>query len=419
MFKFIHAADIHLDSPLHGLERYEGAPVAAIRNATREALQNLVQLALDEEAAFLLISGDLYDGDWKDYNTGLFFIKQMSRLREAGVKVFITAGNHDAASQITRSLRPPENVHVFSAKRPETKLLENPSAAIHGRSFPVRAVMEDLSAAYPPAVPGRYNIGMLHTCLDGREGYEPYAPCSLAGLLDKRYDYWALGHVHTFEVLHENPWIVFPGNIQGRNIRETGPKGCLLATVDESGSARIELRTLDVLRWSLVEVDVSGVANPEEIIERTAPAVRAEASKCEGRMLAVRVHVHGTSPAHADLSANPERWVNDVRACALDCGNVWVEKVRFQTSSPLKPEEMSGRRDAVGDLLRFTSEIGSDSRLLASLADELAPLRSRLPAELFQGIDPLDLQGPDGLRRLVEEARQLLVHRLLGKEEPS
>lgn len=417
MFKFIHAADIHLDSPLHGLERYEGAPVAAIRNATREALQNLVQLAMDEEAAFLLVSGDLYDGDWKDYNTGLFFVKQMSRLREAHIPAFIAAGNHDAASRITRNLRLPENVHLFSSRKPETRLVENPPAAIHGRSFPMRAVQENLAVDYPEPVPDRFNIGLLHTCLDGREGHEPYAPCSLEDLLAKRYDYWALGHVHGCEVLHRNPWVAFSGNIQGRNIRETGPRGCLLVTVDDAGTAAVEHRTLDVLRWSLLEIDAAAAAQAEEIVERAALAIKAEASSCEGRMLAVRIRVTGASPAHADLLANPERWVNEMRACALDCGDVWVEKVQFRTSLPLDLEQMSKGPDAVGDLLRFMNTLSADPQMLASLADDLAPLRSKLPSELLHGEDPVGLEGPNQLRDIVEDARQLLVSRLLGRED--
>src|SRR5690349_16787907 len=102
MFKFLHAADVHLDSPLKGLARYEGAPADEIRGATRRAFDNLVELAIQEEAAFLLLAGDLYDGDWKDYNTGLFFVSRMRRLEEAGIPVFLISGNHDAASQITR-----------------------------------------------------------------------------------------------------------------------------------------------------------------------------------------------------------------------------------------------------------------------------------------------------------------------------
>ncbi|WP_419619235.1 metallophosphoesterase family protein, partial [Thiolapillus sp.] len=151
--KFIHAADIHLDSALHGLERYEGAPVDEIRSATRRAFDNLIELAIEEEVAFILLAGDLYDGDWKDYNTGLYFMQHMARLCDAGIRVFIVAGNHDAASQITKHLRLPDNVTLFSTKHPETVVLEDLNVAIIGQGFATRAVTDDLSQAYPQGDP--------------------------------------------------------------------------------------------------------------------------------------------------------------------------------------------------------------------------------------------------------------------------
>jgi DNA repair exonuclease SbcCD nuclease subunit len=187
MLKFLHAADVHLDSPLRGLERYPGAPVEEIRAATRRAFENLVALAVEEEVGFVLLAGDLYDGDWKDYNTGLFFAAQMARLEEAGIRAFLIAGNHDAASQITRVLRPPANVKVFSTKRPETEILEDLGVAIHGQGFAQISVSEDLSAGYPRAVPHLFNIGMLHTSLDGRPGHASYAPCTVDGLRSRGY----------------------------------------------------------------------------------------------------------------------------------------------------------------------------------------------------------------------------------------
>ncbi len=118
MFKFLHTADIHLDSPLKGLEVHEDAPVESIRGATRRAFDNLINLAVEEKIDFVVISGDLYDGDWKDYNTGLFFAGRMGKLNRAGIRVFIVSGNHDAASQITRAMPLPENVTLFSPTKP-------------------------------------------------------------------------------------------------------------------------------------------------------------------------------------------------------------------------------------------------------------------------------------------------------------
>ncbi|MCB1796433.1 MAG: DNA repair exonuclease, partial [Candidatus Competibacteraceae bacterium] len=107
--RFLHAADLHLDSPLRGLDRYEGAPVDEVRGATRRAFENLIAVARRERVDLVVIAGDLYDGDWPDYNTGLFFIKGVAQLAEEGIPVAIVRGNHDAASRLTKALRLPAN----------------------------------------------------------------------------------------------------------------------------------------------------------------------------------------------------------------------------------------------------------------------------------------------------------------------
>ena len=162
-WKFVHAADIHLDSPMLWLEQHESAPADRLRGATRQALENLVTLCIKEEAQFILIAGDLYDGDWNDYNTGLFFVRQMARLREAGIRVFLIRGNHDADSVITRQLSLPENTHEFSTRKAESVAIEALNTTIHGRSYGRKAVTDDLSAGYPTPVAGQLNIGLLHT----------------------------------------------------------------------------------------------------------------------------------------------------------------------------------------------------------------------------------------------------------------
>lgn len=304
MFKFIHAADIHLDSPLLGLQQYDGAPVDMIRGATRQALENLVELAVTEAVAFVLIVGDLYDGDWRDYNTGLFFSSQMSKLRAADIRVYIISGNHDAASQITKHLRMPDNVKILSHREPESVYLHDLEVVVHGQGFHSRAITANLAGSYPEATPHFFNIGMLHTCADGREGHEPYGPCALGDLLAKNYDYWALGHVHKREVLHKDPWILFPGNIQGRHVRETGPKGCTLVTVEDGKILSAEHKDLDVLRWSLCEVNVSDANTGENVIDRILVSLKQELEGSAGRPIAARIQLVGCCRAHEDLSVN-------------------------------------------------------------------------------------------------------------------
>ena len=220
MIRFIHASDAHIDSPLRGLDIYDGAPVDLLRGATRKAFINLIQLSIDENIDFLVMSGDLYDGDWKDYSTGLFIRAQLVRLHDRGIPVYMIAGNHDAESVITKTLSLPKNVHVFSTRTTESIEVPGHPVVIHGRGFPKRAVPENLVLEYPAAVANKFNIGLLHTSLTGRTGHGTYAPCNENDLRQKGYSYWALGHIHKPEVVSEDPWIVFSGNSQVRNVGE-------------------------------------------------------------------------------------------------------------------------------------------------------------------------------------------------------
>ena len=416
--QFIHAADIHLDSALHGLERYEGAPVDEIRSATRRAFDNLVDLAIDEEVQFVLLVGDLYDGDWKDYNTGLYFVDRMHRLREAGIRVFVVAGNHDAASQITKHLRLPENVSLFSTKHPEQVILDDLDVVIYGQGFATRAVTDDISQAYPQGDPQLFNIGLLHTCLDGKPGHEPYAPCTIDGLRSKGYQYWALGHVHKREVISEEPWIVFPGNIQGRHVRELGPKGCTLVTVENGEIETVEHRDLDVLRWSRCDLDVSSSETVDDVYERVRGALQNESDAAEGRPVAVRLVLLGACAAHSRLQANHERWVQEYRALAtgVSGAGVWLEKVSIKTSSPISNGDGLDRDDALSGLLRSIRDLKLDNESIGVLADELAALRQKLPAELLGGAEPFDPTSPEVLAESLEEIKGLLVHRLLSAD---
>ena len=217
-FRFLHAADIHLDSPLKGLAGQEGNAGVRVRTATREALDQLVGLAIEEKVDFLIIAGDLYDGDWRDYKTGLFFVGQIGRLNNADIPVYLLYGNHDAESQITKRLELPDNMHVFDARKPETFSIVDLNVALHGQSFWQRTVTDNLVLDYPTPVSGAFNIGVLHTGLGGMGGHANYAPCSLNDLVNKGYDYWALGHVHQAATLHERPHIVYSGNLQGRHV---------------------------------------------------------------------------------------------------------------------------------------------------------------------------------------------------------
>ncbi len=401
MFMFIHAADLHLDSPLLGLAQYEGAPEEALRGATRRALENLVHVALEEEVDFVLIAGDVYDGDWLDHNTGLFFARQMARLRDAKIPVYLISGNHDAQSVVTKNLQLPDNVHRFPTNKVATMHLEDIGVAIHGQGFATRAVTMDLSANYPKAIPGVYNIGLLHTSLTGYEGHDNYAPCNVEGLKKPGYDYWALGHIHKQEAVRVfDPAIWFPGNIQGRHIRETGPKGCLVVSVDDRASHEVDFRELDVVRWVEIVMDASRCATMDECVDDFKDALLKALGTCGERLLAARVVFTGVSQAHGELLAQPKRLVGEIRNTANIHGGdqVWIEKVKVRTTAPKSAAEPLDD-GPLAELAHVIAFMKTDENSLAELAALLEPLHGKLPAELAEGNGALGLDQP---RRLVE-----------------
>lgn len=428
--KFLHAADIHLDSPLRGLNDYEGAPADEIKVASRRALENLVDLAISEQVDFVLIAGDLYDGDWKGYNTGRFFIKQMFRLREANIRLYLIQGNHDAASKMTKALRLPVNHDgsqpMLSHTKPQTIVLEDLGVAIHGRGFAKAAENDNLAKDYPHATPGLFNIGMLHTSLTGAEGHEPYAPCSINDLRSKRYDYWALGHVHSREILPKNPQpddppIVFPGNIQGRHIRETGEKGCMLVTLDENGRAQPEFRSLDVFRWHHLEIDATGTERGDDILSQFESLLAEAMKNNAGLPLALRVSVSGVCSADSQFRSDPVRWENEFRAAALGVAgeNVWIEKVRFRTATDEDLGSLADTDGPIGELIHYVEKLTTDDHSLGELCAELDSLMRKLPNELKTGPDALVLDDPRQMREYLQDVEPLLVGLLTAREDES
>ncbi|RZW23039.1 MAG: DNA repair exonuclease, partial [Desulfobulbaceae bacterium] len=385
MFKFIHAADIHLDSPLKGLEAHEGTPVEEIRGATRRAFDNLIDLAVEEKADFLLIGGDLYDGEWKDYNTGLYFVGRMGKLRQAGINVFLISGNHDAASQITRTMPLPDNVVHFPSREPRSHILEDLGVIIHGQSYRTKAVTDNLVSGYPRGDSNYFNIGLLHTSLTGREGHENYAPCNPDELKSKGYQYWALGHIHKREVVSTDPWIVFPGNIQGRHIKEAGAKGASVVTVDDNQVAEVEAHTLDVLRWATCEVDLSQSETIDRVNDAVGFALAEQREHADGRSMIVRLVLTGECPVHAQLFDRIPQWTQEIRALAAGIGDVWLEKVIFRTRRKKSLEEILGRDTPLAGLVESIRKLEFDAADLSDMVPELAILKSKLPPEIFSG----------------------------------
>ena len=415
MFKFLHAADVHLDSPLRGLSRYESAPAESIRDACRRAFENLVDLAIEEKVAFVLLAGDLYDGNWKDYSTGIFLSQQMGRLGRHNILVFAVAGNHDAANRMTKALDSPSNMTILSSRKDETIKLDDLAVRIHGRSFGSKHVDINIAAGLAPAEKDMFNIGLLHTSLDGREGHAVYAPCTLNDLRSKGYQYWALGHIHKQEFVSNDPWIVFPGCVQGRHIRETGAKGCVLVSVEDGSVSEVEKFSLDVLRWVFCHVDLTDVVEMRVVLERTRKAIENERMSADALPMAMRIRFEGATTISDELAAYPERFAQQIKALGAEIAgdDLWIERVENAAVGKLDLYSTLSDESAFGKLLKEILATPVNPDEIGGLKEVIADLRQKIPSEAF-GVDSiLNLDESQTAERLVEEAKQMLVGRLL------
>ncbi|ACI97889.1 metallophosphoesterase family protein [Rhodospirillum centenum] len=410
MLRFIHAADIHLDSPLAGLCLRAEHRADDFVKAPRRAFERLIDHALRERVDLFLIAGDLFDGDWRDFSTGLFFVSQMARLHGAGIPVGIIKGNHDAVSVVTRTLNLPPNVHLFGSARPETWEPPGLGVAVHGQSFPNRAVPENIALDYPAPRPGLLNIGLLHTSLDGRPGHAAYAPCALRDLTARGYDYWALGHVHGREVVSQSPWVVYPGNLQGRHANETGAKGFTLVTAEGQTIRSAEAVTADVVRWARVTADLTGCDTFDDACGRIGRGLVTELEAADGRALAVRLTLSGRTAAHRRIAGDLERTRAECAALAERAGDVWIERVVVETAEPGRDGPPSA--DAFAELLRTVEAIKADPLEMAELRQDLEQALAKVPAPARRlvGLEDLDEAR---LASVLDGAAATLLHHLL------
>ena len=402
--RFIHAADIHLDSPLAGVTQREPELAALTATCTRDAFTKLVDEAIALDVDLVVIAGDLYDAEHKDYETGLFFAREMRRLERPCVLIH---GNHDSTSPITRSLRPPPNVTILSSRKPETKHLPELRAAIHGQSFGNRAETEELAGHYPARVEGMFNIGLLHSSMESPGDHARYAPCRLETLIARHYDYWALGHVHTRADLHDEPWVHFPGNTQGRHVRETGPRGATLVEVDDNLRVRSRLfLPTDVLRWAEIRIDATPIDTMEAMLGLIRVEMAGATASADGRPVIARLAIEGASALHAALLADPADVQAQCAAIAIATGHdLHLERVKLRT----RPVE--ARTGDLGALEQAIRTALADPTLVTSLLKDFERLRNTIPA----GAEIEIPQDPSALAGLADDAWEIVRHTLTAR----
>ena len=384
-YRFVHTADIHLDSPLRTLALRNPELSDLIGLATRRTFIRIVDLCLEEQVDALLLAGDLYDGEQTSMKTARFLAEQLRRLDEAGIQTFIIRGNHDALSKITSELVMPESVKIFGSEAEAVAVQRSAGqfpVVIHGLSFAKPHAPHSLLRHYPMPVPDAVNIGIMHTSLGGTEGHDRYAPCNVADLHQSGFRYWALGHIHKRSVAEgAASTVVMPGMPQGRDINEDGPKSVSLVTIRDDRSLIVEERCINVAQFERLFIDVSDVADWKAMIGKVSGGLERLRSTIPADHLVARIQLHGSHEMAWRIRRDLDLIRTELETRGSASGNIWIDKVQ---TSCIGAEDTEGNTGSA--LSELTSIINADvlesapyQQEIAAIADEL---RGQLPAEL-------------------------------------
>jgi len=421
-FRFVHTADIHLDSPLRSLALRDPDLAELIGGATRTAFQTIISLCLDEQVDALLIAGDLYDGSQTSMKTAAFLASELARLDDRGIATFIVRGNHDADSKITKELVMPDSVRVFTG-RGDVHVLEGAAdgrdVAIHGISFAQPRAPESLLHKFKPALPDTINIGLLHTSLGGAVGHDTYAPCSLADLEAMGFDYWGLGHIHARTVHRKaRPTVVMPGQPQGRDINEAGPKSVSLVSIAGDGTVTVDEHITALAQFERVPVDVTGLDDWRDVAHAIGDALAAARARARCKHLVARVMLSGVSTLAWRIRVDADVLLTEARARAERFGGTWVESVSASVQAPRAGEDDSKDILAADPVAELRTLIANDvvpSESFKALAREIAEdLRGQVPREATGLLGEDEGAFNETLAHLIEEGAEDVLARLHG-----
>ncbi|RCS24756.1 DNA repair exonuclease [Phyllobacterium salinisoli] len=390
-FRFVHTADLHLDSPLRSLAMRNADLAQLIGDATRQALVAIVDLCIEEQVDALIIAGDLYDGEQTSMKTARFLASQMQRLHEAGIAAFIVRGNHDALSRITQELILPPSVKIFDKRAGAVELVHGDLAlAIHGLSFAKPQAPESLLEKYNRPAPDTVNIGIMHTSLSGDVRHDPYAPCKASDLHGWGFDYWALGHVHIRARHAGERMVVMPGMPQGRDINEAGEKTVTLVTVHDDRSLTVEERPTSIAQFERVSVDLSSAGTWREAVELIEQGMGAARDRTRSEHLVGRLQLSGATPLSWQLRRDRDLLLAQTEQRAEGLGKTWIEKIEIVTTAPVSAPAGNTTADPVlelGELMR--NDIIHQHGVREAVRDLVKELRDDLPPEArgFSGDD--------------------------------
>ena len=410
MIRLLHAADIHLDAPLKSLALRDEALRETVEAATRASLERMIELALSERTAALLIAGDLFDGQQCSARTAAFLIGQMDRLRSAGVRVFIIKGNHDAQNPITGALDLPDNVHVFDERGGKVELA--PDVWVHGVSFAERHAPESLLPRFDAPVPGAVNIAMLHTSLAGAAGHDVYAPCAFGDLSAMGFDYWALGHVHKRQVHCEAPWVVMPGMPQGRDIGEAGPKSASLLTISD-GKIHVDEVPTSVVEFFASSLDITNSDSDDALRTLLRDHMRISAQALTAPAGVMRLTLCGAPDRHWHILRDRDTWGEQISDLARETGRLWLDKLVFDIVEPRAQENTASATQELSDTM---SAIRDEPGFVMAARAEIDEVLQELPPAVRARLLPDGRAGETLTNRLAEAGARRVLARMKGSE---
>ena len=416
--KFVHAADLHLDSPFGGLRNLAPKIAETLYQATFIAYDNIIDLCIQERVDALLIAGDIFDGADRSLRAQLKFVEGLTRLEEANIRSFICHGNHDPLNGWEAQLTLPPSCHRFGGELERVPVFEDEPdrAVVYGISYPQREVRENLVPRFGIVEDEPFTIGLLHANVDNNPTHDPYAPCSLEDLEATGIDYWALGHVHTRQVLHEaNPTVVYPGNPQGRHPNEAGPRGVYLVEVNDADQVSLDFRTVDVVRWSTLEIDINSLETDQSLFDKIDQEVTICQENTDGRDIVFRLVLSGRGPLHDSLIRpgfvdDLLELINDSRPAERPF--LWCERIRVSTAANVDREQQRQRSDFVGDLIQLSDDWQQTPSGLSEIRENLQDLYERGNAGRYlRNLAPTE----DELRELVAGAEAACLSELLDE----
>lgn len=349
---FLHTADLHLDSPMVGLSKLPEKIYKRLLNSTFVALKRIVDTAIEKQVDFLIIAGDVYDGEDRSIRAQVKFRQEMERLDAHGIQVYLTHGNHDHLSGSWIHIPLPENVFVFGeAVGLCTYSKKNVNVNLYGFSYPKRQVYERKIDDFKKEGDADFHIGILHGNEGGNSSHDNYSPFHVKDLIEKHFDYWALGHIHKRNILSENPPIIYPGNIQGRHHKEQGPKGCYLVTLTESNYELNWIDTADV-EWDSIEIDVQNLTSFQTIYNQCIEQLN-RIRKEQSNGIIVKLVLHNLKPFEGSVSLVNGDLLEILQENESEEENfVWVSAIHVKEELSYDTEALKEEDGFIGELLK-------------------------------------------------------------------